>query len=438
MATGDDVSAIIIDAGSGFVRAGYAGEDCPRAVFPSAVGRVPNAPASASASAPTPANPAAASVESGGDTSAAPSASSFSPYLVGESRVYAWRENMQIQSPFSNGIVTDWDALEAIWEYTYSDRLGVSANEHPLLVTEAAWSTRDVREKLIEIAFEKFRVPAFYIAKAPVLAAYTAGRPTALVIDSGAEMTSVVPVVDGFVIKKAIQKQNVAGNAVSNFARALLEANNIPVVPHYMVKKKLPVDAGHGSNPENRPPVPGTTKSFHDFATHRVLTEFKETVCQISEYNFHQQSLAMKPVKPFEFPDGYNCSFGLERFRIPEMLFNPSVNPAFSDTLVTGLHQMILSSLSACDADVRANVFQNVVITGGNSLIPGFVDRLNNTMSQNVGIRHRLYTPASQAERKYATWIGGSILASLGNFHQMWVSAAEYAEKGVAVEKRLP
>jgi actin-related protein len=68
-------------------------------------------------------------------------------------------------------IVEDWDALEAIFEYSYKDRLRLDSSEHPLLFTEPAWNPKETREKLIELAFEKFNVPAFYLAKGPALAA---------------------------------------------------------------------------------------------------------------------------------------------------------------------------------------------------------------------------------------------------------------------------
>jgi actin-related protein 4 len=41
--------------------------------------------------------------------------------------------------------------------------------------------------------------------------------------------------------------------------------------------------------------------------------------------------------------------------------------------------------------------------------------------------------PPLTVERRFAVWIGGSILASLGSFHQMWVSKQEYDETGRAI-----
>ncbi|CAG8782859.1 11571_t:CDS:2, partial [Racocetra persica] len=123
-------------------------------------------------------------------------------YIIGDAEVAAWRPNMEIRNPLVNGLVQDWDALEKIWDHALLKRLQVDPTEHPLFVTEAAWNTREIREKLTEIAFEKYQVLAFYVAKNPVLSAFATGRPTAVVLDCGASTTSCVPVVDGYVLKK--------------------------------------------------------------------------------------------------------------------------------------------------------------------------------------------------------------------------------------------
>ncbi|KAJ3356052.1 1-phosphatidylinositol-3-phosphate 5-kinase [Entophlyctis luteolus] len=401
-ATGDDVGAIVLDVGASSVKAGHAGIDTPSAVFPAAASAVNN------------------------------------HLSVGDLRVWQWSENAEIKHAVANGQVTDWSVFEALCNHAFSERLFVdSMSEHPLLISEAAWASRDSREKLIELAFETFKVPAFYVAKAPVLSAFSAGKATALVIDSGADCTSVVPVVDGFVLKKAIQRNSIAGNAISAFTKSLFEANRVKIVPHYNVKSKVPITAGQ------IPPLSvlwgrNATSSFHDFATYRVLDEFKESVLQVSEFHFNQNYLQSRPPRSFEFPDGYNNSFGVERFRIPEIMFNPTLAPQYADGSVPGLQQLVHAALTACDPELRATLFTNVVVTGGNSLLPGFIERLNNTMSHSMGMKHRIHAAGSTAERKYASWIGGSILGSLGNFHQMWISKAEYDEKGVTVEKRLP
>jgi actin-related protein 4 len=99
---------------------------------------------------------------------------------------------------------------------------------------------------------------------------------------------------------------------------------------------------------------------------------------------------------------------------------------------------LILASLQGVDVDIRPHLLANVVVTGGCSLLQGFTDRLNSELGQiGSGPRVRLSAPGNTAERKFASWIGGSILGSLGTFHQMWISKKEYEEHGAnIVEKR--
>ncbi len=141
-------------------------------------------------------------------------------------------------------------------------------------------------------------------------------------------------------------------------------------------------------------------------------------------------------------PDGWNNVFGVERYRAVEGIFDEksaitdseSPAPTHAQTL-PGLAQ---ASLANIDVDIRSHLLSHVVVTGGSSLVQGMTDRINFEL-QNLypGPRVRLQAPGNLVERKFASWIGGSILASVGTFHQMWISKKEYEEHGTAiVEKR--
>lgn len=157
-----------------------------------------------------------------------------------------------------------------------------------------------------------------------------------------------------------------------------------------------------------------------------------------------------RPKKPYEFPNGWNTSLGKLRYQIPECLFDPkqyAIPPpaAGDDAMVVdadggpasefvGVQRLAHDAVQACDTDVRSVLYTNVVLTGGNTLLPGFADRLHYELNMLApGIRVRLHAAGSTVERKYGAWIGASILASLGTFHQLWVSKAEYEEVGAGV-----
>lgn len=93
-----------------------------------------------------------------------------------------------------HGDPDNWDLFEKVLDYTYAKVVQSESEYHPVLFSESASNVRTNREKLTELMFEKYNVPAFFVVKNAVLAAFANGRSTALVVDSGATHTSAVPV----------------------------------------------------------------------------------------------------------------------------------------------------------------------------------------------------------------------------------------------------
>jgi actin-related protein 4 len=171
---GDEISAIVLDPGAYTTRIGYAGEDTPKANIPSFCGYF----------------------------GAREQVFKHGYYLVSDTEINTLHADMNVTNPFQDGVILDWEANISLWHYSFTERLRANPAEHPLLVTEPAWNTQQNRQKCLEVCFEKFNVPAFYMAKQPVLASYAIGKHTALVVDLGAQMASVVPVSEGLVLKK--------------------------------------------------------------------------------------------------------------------------------------------------------------------------------------------------------------------------------------------
>lgn len=269
----------------------------------------------------------------------------------------------------------------------------------------------------------------------------------------------MTPVHDGLVLKRGVQHSPLAGNFISSQVRALLKSNNPPitVTPHYLVSSKVAVDAGQPAQasynpiPADKAPDP----SFRRLMEDRTISEFKECVVQvwpgpqplsgINPSGVPNEELARgTPSRPFEFPDGYNQLFGPERYRTTEPLFDskaPVLDPEtayHSPTPTQTIPELVKSALNQVDVDIRPHLLANVVVTGSSSLLYGFTDRLNFELTNMFpSPRVRITAPGNTAERKFGAWIGGSIVASLGTFHQMWISKKEYEEHGAnIVEKR--
>ena len=140
---------------------------------------------------------------------------------IGEDAI-AKKGVLSLKYPLSNGIVKNWDDMEKIWRHCYFDQLKADPEMHPILLTEAALNPKENREKMIEIFFDEFKVPGFYVYTQAVLALYASGRTTGLVCDSGDGVTHVVVVYDGYSIKHAIARMNLAGRNLTNYMQKYL------------------------------------------------------------------------------------------------------------------------------------------------------------------------------------------------------------------------
>ena len=176
---GDEVGALVFDPGHFSFRVGYAGEDCPKSEIPSYVGvsedsRNEN------------------EVKSEGmeiDGQKIDLANVTKKYHVDTVGLHYPKKGMEVSTFIKEGMIDDWDMLEQILDYSYAKIIKSESEYHPVLFSEPAWNQKARREKLTELMFEKYNVPAFFLVKNAVLAAFANGRSTALVLDSGASHT---------------------------------------------------------------------------------------------------------------------------------------------------------------------------------------------------------------------------------------------------------
>ncbi|KAF6841906.1 chromatin remodeling and histone acetyltransferase complexes subunit [Colletotrichum musicola] len=456
---GDEVSALVLDPGYCSTRAGFAGEDVPKAVFSSFYGRV----------GPTE-SPA---------------------YFFGDEHLIP-RADLEMRNYMSrDSVVEDWDVASKLWENMLSTRLqppratpasknglnddpktapeGGEANgdvdvamedaetqekslqENPLLMTEAPWNSVKSREKALEIVMENWGCPAFWLSRTPVLAAFAAGKASALVIDVGGANTSVTAIHDGMVLKRSIHKSPVGGLWLSSQVRSLwdLSEPKIEPIPTFLVEAKTPVDAGASPQFKQRQfPFP-ITDSFRAYENERLVTEFKESVVETwrgpGKYTVPQNEEFAKtqPGRIFEFPNGANQMWREQRYKVSEGMWDetaafPTANEELRLSKSQTIPELIRAALNAVDVDLRPNLLGNIVVTGSTSLLNGFNDRLNNELTTMYpGLKIKIHAAGLSSERHFGAWIGGSILGSLGTFHQMWISRKEYEENGASiVEKR--
>ncbi|KAL6051768.1 Actin-related protein 4 [Balamuthia mandrillaris] len=455
MVGGDEVSALVIDIGSSTSKMGYAGEDSPKAVFPSTVGVLHSSSSSSSHGEPS----ATAMMEDGGGSGDASSSSKASSaataankpnYFIGSSALAYKRDFMEVESPLREGLIYDWNIAEELINYGLKKRLSVDPKQHPILLAEASFNTRSLREKATELMFERYQVPALFTSKNAVLATFASGRSSALVLDSGAGVTSAVAVHEGYALGKGIVKNTLAGDRLTRAFLDLYKRKEISIKPHYMLRKK---EAKQGVMQVTELDFPNITRSYHDYMVMNVVQDIKESVARVSADPFIEEENANIATVPYELPDGNVINVSTERFSVPELLFSSASSSSIPNATIDEeaeeeeplhpqhipLHQMILRCIQNADVDARRELYSGIVVTGGNTLLPGFLDRLQKELAESATQRFKLVAANNAAERKFGVWIGGSILASLGTFQQMWMSKSEYEEHGASlVERKCP
>lgn len=384
---------VVLDSGSGSLRAGFSGQGPPPVIIPSIVGRLAPVQGLGAGGRPV-------------DSGRTPSDHTRlqEAVFVGDEALARPRGELKLRYPVEWGLFTGWDDLEVLWKYVFQDKLGCEMEVCPLVVAEGGYRVPKVsREKVTELAFETFKVPSFCLAPSASLILRAAGRSTGLVVDVGEDIIRTIPVCGGYYLPHAVFRFDFGSRYFTSYLSKLVADKGVSLTP---------------------------------FGTNEVR-DMKEKLAYVAQdYTQEKETFSVSQEKQYELPNGDVITLGRERFQCVEPIFQPLL----LGLEVTGLAQHVVNTVRRCDVDIRQTLLSNVVLAGGGSLLPGLASRLQHDVHKELeserDMRELHVQVVAPPDRDLLAWKGGSLLASSPGFSDMCISLDEYDEHGPSLVHR--
>ncbi|CAH0577715.1 unnamed protein product [Chrysodeixis includens] len=288
--------------------------------------------------------------------------------------------------------------MEKLWHHVFYRELHVPPENSKVMHAVHPLLPPNYKERMAEILFESFAIESLYIAKSPALVLHASGRTSGIVWENGSCCSYAAPVYEGFPLKHATVTSPISGNMLTERLQSLFFKTG------YSFTTPFELD---------------------------VLDQIKKEICYIpQDYEQELEKTAGygEGKVNYTLPDGQHILIGEERFQCPEVLFRPELAGLKCGNIV----DTICKSIDLCDHEYRSLFFNNIVFSGGSSMITGLVDRFTKEITKRIKVNRPDVTARVDAmsKRQYAAWAGGSILASLPNLKGFWLSRDEYDDSG--------
>jgi len=304
----------------------------------------------------------------------------------------AWDASAELllSRPVDCGLVQNWEDMELIWRHVFVDKLRVPPEVHPVLVSEKMLNPKANRERTMQVMFDTFRVPRLYLTSSSVLSLYQADRTTGVVMEIGCRCTSSVGIYEGYPLPHSYTMANdkCSGSGATMQLRNLL------------------LQGGHAQ----------------EHLSEDVCNDIKTRLCYVR----HRGVDAIDDKHTFTLPDGTNLTIGPEVGDVADCFFQGE------DSLCDSLRKCI--SKIDTDIKVKENIHGNIVVSGCTAQMRGLPERLREELTKVSPASVKIKVVRSNA--LYAAWRGGSILAGLSAFQDMWVTQEEYENSGPGIVHR--
>ncbi|XP_036272501.2 actin-like [Pipistrellus kuhlii] len=367
---------LICDFGSGSSKVGFSGAEEPLAVFPTVLGKL-----------------RCDDAVSDSGIFQDPVGLDKKVWFIGD-EVQKQRGRLNLAYPVSRGEVTNWEHMEKIWHHTFYQVLRVAPEQHPMLLTDLPSNSKANKERMAQVLFETFSMPALYIVNQGVLSLFSAGLTSGTTIECGEGMTHFVPVFEGCPLHLSTMQMDVAGQDITLYLMQLLSRRG---------------------------------NSLLGIGDREYIRGMKEKCCYVA-LDFDKEkaaALSVSLVHKHQLPDGREVEFGMEHFLCMEALFQPD----FIGRNSLGAHMIALRSISSCSPALQKTLFRNVLLSGGTGSSPSLRARMQQELSALVSPTTNVKVSTCPSS-VYSAWVGGSVLCSLSTFKDMWVTIEDYYEKG--------
>jgi actin len=370
---------VCIDFGSYEIKAGYNGDERPRAVMPNLLG---------------------SSLHKVGMWGVG----NRDNYIGEEAQ--AKRGILALRHPIRRGQVTNWDDFEIMFNHVLSNELRC-ADPASIMLTEPIFNSRIQREKMLQLCFETMNAQASYLFPSALLSLYATGQYTGTVLEIGDGLTQVATVMEGFLIQSGCARlNNLAGTDLDEYLLRLMALHSDIHLDNTAINRELSRD-------------------------------IKQKMCYLatSSENFaalNKESTERTMSKEYEMVDGKKIKITNEMWQCPEVLFNPR---KYLEKDIPGVHQLIVDCIQSCAYDTRKHLYGNIVLSGGTTLTTNFVERFQNEVQKLVPHNSTIKVHGA-VDRKFNTWLGASILGSLED-KKLYLTKQVYEEKGASAIHKI-
>ncbi|KAL4890383.1 actin family [Aspergillus ambiguus] len=386
-------------------------------------------------------------------------------YIASELNTHVTDGNeLMFRRPVEKGYIVNWEAQKEIWEHSFFDEGSVRSKdmritnpeETTLLLTEAPNALPALQKNADEIVMEEWGFGGYYRCVGPTLNAWNEiqslfGDPTPpnadsvaspteclLVVDSGYSHTTVTPVYKGQPIQRGIRRIDLGGKHLTNYLKEMVSMRQYNMVDETYIMNEVKEAVCFVTDDFARDMErtwKGNRKREQAGASEGITVDYVLPDPNAGKKGFmrpHDPMLNIKKRKSALAGAGTDTIsedvliLGNERFAVPEILFTPSD----IGMKQAGIPDIVMQSLSVLPQGLHPAFLANVLIVGGNALLPGFIDRLETELRQVASAECVVRVRRPKDPIRY-TWLGASRLATnKEELRKVAITRQEYQENG--------